>query len=692
MPVKTKTNSSNVSPERTSYALGDSLTREENKGKGAIRTSYVHRQLGENELKNPEPTKSMQKVRTRDVRHAIEEVFGPEVYKKTDEIRLSSEETDRTVPLHGSAGRHLAEKGEYVLELNIAGSGFTEFRKMEHNMTGKHTFTAEPVQDIRTARITHINGEVPDPDSPDFLRRRTDNASLGKMLDAIYGERYRDPEGKMSEYIRTKTTEEGIEKVFIPGPEDLDTFMRDKKRSMDSARHNALKFAQDFLTKKFQEIESGEIEKAPINILMQGHSRGGVAIGESLQMIESWVNQNYPRYRELVNYRLTQFDPVPGAGSYLNHKDLDLEAGGRISDGLGTAERENSAPFSRVRTTVMYSMKSTEDFAHKWGFDPQFVKGAGRIIISPECHSLHLGTADNSQKDGLSKIAFTLAETGEVYRGSGLNDLPDGVYLCDENHTLIKCDDLEKVKEVMQKVAGRELGQHTRIDTVTEAAKSCLLREARVKEDQYLKKHPEEDTLPVKPVKPSFFKRLLRGFVSSFNDECRKYEEDLLRYDLYQKRMEKREAGRLGAEGVPPERDILRTTPEDGASKAMSEEISSAKSVNRIAEQLYEGLYHSRKKVNDSPEYQENLKKLFEDPVNKENSLEKIKGSAPFLKLIDGKSTEELRQMAKAPTATYNQYLKLTVTADKAASAKAKSAAKELSARQEVKPAVKGLQ
>ena len=460
-----------------SEELSIALEREKTKVKGNIKETYVHKQKNKEELSNPTPNKSMKKVKTQNVKQVIAEVMGRDTYAKIDEMRMNEDESQRTVRLHGSSGRHAAKNGHLVLELNIAGSGFTEFRKMEHNSTGKHTFTAEPVHDSKATRIKLSKDPTLDETDLDSIQKFTDNAKIEDLLDEVYGKRYVDPAGKMSEYVRTKLTEEGIQKIYIPGPTSMDSNLNaDEKRSMNNARHTALQFAKDFLTQKFEMMKSDPSKRAPIDIMMQGHSRGGVAIGESLQMIEKWVHDKFPEYEHLVNYRLTQFDPVPGTGSYDNHKTLDLNKSGEVKDTLNKAERGNYADPTKVNNTVIYAMSTTEDLNHQMFFDPQKVLGAKRVIISPESHGLMLGQVDDSQAEGLAKIGFTLASNGEVYRGSGINDLPEGVYVCDEDHVLVKCDNVDQIKTIMSKVVGNSIGQKTRLETILEASRDCLER------------------------------------------------------------------------------------------------------------------------------------------------------------------------------------------------------------------------
>ena len=41
-------------------------------------------------------------------------------------------------------------------------------------------------------------------------------------------------------------------------------------------------------------------------------------------MIKYWIRENFPQYEQYVKFDLTQFDPVPGTGSYADHARVDL--------------------------------------------------------------------------------------------------------------------------------------------------------------------------------------------------------------------------------------------------------------------------------------------------------------------------------------------------------------------------------
>ena len=52
----------------------------------------------------------------------------------------------------------------------------------------------------------------------------------------------------------------------------------------------------------------------------------------------------------------------------------------------------------------------------------------------------------------MHRAGYTNAKTGEVYRGSGLSELPEGVYIMDETRTLIRLNSKEKALNMLKEV------------------------------------------------------------------------------------------------------------------------------------------------------------------------------------------------------------------------------------------------
>ncbi len=183
-----------------------------------------------------------------------------------------------------------------------------------------------------------------------------------------------------------------------------------------------------------QAIAAGLAEDAErsIVILIKAHSRGAVAGGQ----IRNILQGRYPA----AKVELVQVEPVPGPDHSGDDVELDLRgAGGGLAD-----------------STLVYSVAS----GYTAGFTPQKVHGARRILISKQNHSAGL------------MMGFTY--DGELYKGSGLNSLPDGVYVdMNENGEnsvpLVRVGDIDaaklKIDEAFKKSKARNR-DYNRMDII----------------------------------------------------------------------------------------------------------------------------------------------------------------------------------------------------------------------------------
>ncbi|MPN37815.1 hypothetical protein SDC9_185336 [bioreactor metagenome] len=101
------------------------------------------------------------------------------------------------------------------------------------------------------------------------------------------------------------------------------------------------------------------------------------------------------------------------------------------------------------------------------------------MILTPFKHGVGLGDIDDSkikEKDGereqqQHRPGYTDAKTGSVYRGSGINELPEGVYIVDEQNTLIRFETYEDAEKVVKAVLKGTWFQGTRHETIPSMAK-----------------------------------------------------------------------------------------------------------------------------------------------------------------------------------------------------------------------------
>jgi hypothetical protein len=284
-------------------------------------------------------------------------------------------------------------------------------------------------------------------------------------IDAEYGQQ-QVVGGKLRKHVRKKVTEEHGKtrtKINLAGPLALNGLMNEGEYSIQNLRQYILTMGKDYLTGIFDNWESLQ-DCRNIPIILKGHSRGAVAAAEGAMMLKQWVAENYPQYLPYVKFELVQYDPVPGFGSRFGVNEE--------FDHSGQTEYEKSGDKMRAlgegaETTVVYSLHTE----HSSFFTPQAVKGAKRVILTPFKHGVGLDQIDQTavrqrgettatrQSHGAS---YTSAQSGEVYRGSGISELGEGVYIVDESNTLIQFHNIDEARAVIRSVLSRTSGQEDR--------------------------------------------------------------------------------------------------------------------------------------------------------------------------------------------------------------------------------------
>ncbi|MDO4531731.1 MAG: hypothetical protein Q4C06_07105 [Bacillota bacterium] len=435
---------------------------------------YVHQHTPANQmeqLKTPKKSLQLQKVREH-----IEKAM-PGIYEGIDGVRMASDVNQRALKLHHARGTRFAEKGERVLEFDIAGSGFEQFRVMHKGFHGKKNqivgedgqieeFKEEKKLGFFKRIFSWLPGvrfaeqlEDENKEIREYNRRLMNKYNLKEasnelleeaQLDRQYGERqYVKQKGEMK-HVRAKVSKDGMKKrITMAGPLALDGMSNSGDYSIENLREYMLAMGSDYLEGIFKDWR-GTQDAYNINLIIKGHSRGGVACSEGAMMIKKWVRDHYPLYERFVKFDLIQYDPVPGTGSYSDHAMVD--------HGAKKHKDKNMVPLGdSAETTVIYSVHTD----HRFFFDPMKVLGAKRVILTPFTHGVDLGQVDETQKEK-HRRAFTDAASGEVYRSSGLNDLDAGVYIVDEHNTLVRMQNYAQAKDIMERMLEEASGQADR--------------------------------------------------------------------------------------------------------------------------------------------------------------------------------------------------------------------------------------
>ena len=321
------------------------------------------------------------------------------------------------------------------------------------------------------------------------------NAEAQAALREAIGERLTEGPLQNKEHIRVKskkrTNEQGEvtaekKRFSIAGPLKLGGASNTGDYSIGNIRQYIVTLGESYLSPLIYKwanmeaaankaVKAGDARKAerlragihPVTILLKGHSRGAVATIEGAMMLKKWIHDTYSGIanildlNQLIKFDIIQYDPVPGTGSaFGKNAEIDVQADSR--------QDKMMALGSSAETTVIYSLHTD----HPWWFTPQQVKNTKRIILTPFKHGVGLDQVDDTQ-EAKHRGAITEESTGEVYRSSGLSELAEGVYIVDENNTLIKLRDGTSANAIIDKVLKRtswtQRNRHAAIKSVVAA-------------------------------------------------------------------------------------------------------------------------------------------------------------------------------------------------------------------------------
>ena len=383
----------------------------------------------------------------RDV-EAVLRKMNPKAYEEVDRKRRSDDPKDRVVDLYHSEGtRLLEEEGHEVLEIDIGGSSYREFSHAQNGFLG------------------YSEG---------------DEYELHKQ----YGEQYYSPRnGKIMKFIRSKTTygESDIAtgrrktRFTIAGPSPTTGGITNfGDYSIGHTTENIKEIGSSYLEAIFKkwDAEMKEYDKKKtgpdpsmnfpmVDVMLRGHSRGGVGSSMGEMKLKHWLHTNYPKYENKVKFHITQYDAVPGGPSdWGGYEKIDHTGKGHTTyanKAADTAARkikdtEYLPVGAEAETTAIYSMNTQ----YKDNFAAQEIRHAKRLIFTPFNHAVGLDveSTDNSQMDQegekLHAMTFYDTTTNKAYRQSGLDHLGDGVYVMDEKHNLVKLNSVDEYVKIIQ--------------------------------------------------------------------------------------------------------------------------------------------------------------------------------------------------------------------------------------------------
>jgi len=407
---------------------------------------------------------------------------------------LSKEEKERRAAIsHHAIASQESQNGDNVLSFVIAGSGNTQWNKVYKNLSGyNEVMTKEKIRDGKklSDESLSILTTLKDKYRAGTLNPKDDEEKINALLLQEYGNpKYVDSEGKVVDANHPDATlltgyrekKKGTHTtVNLSGPLAMNGASNSGTYSIENLEKYVVNYADNWLKEKSDRLAAGEDLK-PIHIHIKGHSRGGVAANESAAIINQLVETKYPQLKKYVDFELALYDPVPGFNSYKEHATVD-HTSAEINTPNGKGKGLNSEPNSRNNVTVIYSLISNNDFAHRHFFAPQQVKGANRVIMTGKNHNVGIYDIEDNHK-----ASYVYAGNGERYRGTGLAKLPDGIYFADENNTLAKVKNAKQAQDIADSAIGSQgkitrFFQRFRAKLMGSVIKDHFTRKAEVKD------------------------------------------------------------------------------------------------------------------------------------------------------------------------------------------------------------------
>lgn len=412
------------------------------------RGEYVLPKLTQEELDNHELNQSQRKFNVNMIqRDAIKLIYGGHVYDDLDRMYKSNNPDDRTVGMFNARGNRQMDQGGIVLEFDFAGTGYAQARKEHHGLNGKQKkeggddkFMKEALRGQYGTRVMKV-GNI---DTSDHHLREKKTVRDGKT-------KYR---------------------YTFPGPSADGLGLLDQGAySIDNNTKIAFEIAKQFLEpymKTWMENKDKPgFVQAPIHINLYGHSRGAVAASETLAEISDWIRsqKGYEGFADKVFFDIVQRDPVPGP---------DVISGRKRHPDLSKYPNVSS-------TTINTILADKEAFGLL--FRNQRTRGQDRLIIGTTPHGVGLEGVDMSQVgeagDGMAhQFGYYDVRSGAYYRGSGVNDLPKGVYISDDKHNLFRVTRYSQIDQLIRLVdpnGSYNKSQNVRQSNIRESVKNWFV-------------------------------------------------------------------------------------------------------------------------------------------------------------------------------------------------------------------------
>ena len=377
--------------------------------------------------------------RISSVREAVTQNLNRDVYSNYDNIVKNKEKESRILKFHHARGTRINGEGGDSLSIDVAGSSFETRRREQSGFKGTDVKLNTPGKINRFFKVfgTKVKGIV------------------GSISGLFSG-------SKKGIFKKERTNKNDTKNIryTISGP----PFVNIGAFKMQNVKSYIKTIGTGYIEPIFRNwLKDENMPKRDIEVNLQGHSRGAVATAVASKAIMEWANEKYPDFAKYIKLNFIQRDPVPGLGSRDGeYNSIDL--------------REYK---DTINATTMYSMHADKGDA----FTPQEVRGQKRIILTTEKHSMGQSVVDKSQLQQAGETENekyhqqTYVDSGnmQAYRGSGMSDMNDGVYMRDENNVLVRMRSYGEAKKVMDRVLKDTKGQKKRAQIIDKTIKNWFI-------------------------------------------------------------------------------------------------------------------------------------------------------------------------------------------------------------------------
>ncbi len=415
-------------------------------------------------------TSYQKKRKIASIRDAIRSLFSSrKVYSKYEAAVASDKEDEskRKIDLHHAMGTKLMNQNIDVLEFDLAGSSFDHFRKEYTGLHGKDDIDAakkaavKKEEEAKGRKLTKAEKKTveanAEAEARAHLKEVYGDLTDGKLTDGrkfkytVKRKQSTDTSGR----ITAETMRYGI---AGPGAADIGTY------KISNTSDYVFALAKRYIRSRIDRSTGTLKHDLVINI--QGHSRGAVASTLAVKQIEKWIaeSRECAAFRDKIKINMILRDPVAGLDSEnksAGRKKIDFRGKMKGMDGKMHPVRD-----PRLNITSMVSFHADRGSTT---FTPQEVRGQSRIVLMGEKHGVTLDSGDGTQTDAQGnqkwhQLAGIDASTMQAYRGSGYSELRDGVWLMDENNTLVRMRSYGEAMELLRRVTkdakGNERARH----------------------------------------------------------------------------------------------------------------------------------------------------------------------------------------------------------------------------------------